>query len=103
MRGLCVCVRGRLGTRLKAETVGMVQRFMPGPILLVTLQGFSRSNSDCSDLRRAQGPLGTWVEVETAGVMLQHLTLGCVLQLYAPREFCTLYWCARIRRPRACS
>jgi len=42
----------------------------------------------------AQGPLGTWVEIETASAMLQHLLLGCAQQLYAPREFCSLYWCA---------
>jgi hypothetical protein len=41
-----------------------------------------------------QGMLGTWVEVETAGAMLQHLLAGCAQQLYTPREFCALYWWA---------
>lgn len=43
-----------------------------------------------------QGLLGTWVEVETASAMLQHLLAGCPQQLYAPREFCSLYWCAAV-------
>jgi hypothetical protein len=39
-----------------------------------------------------QGPNATWVEKECAGVLLQHLTMGFELDLYAPEEFCMLFW-----------
>ncbi|KAK9867013.1 hypothetical protein WJX84_003646 [Apatococcus fuscideae] len=39
-----------------------------------------------------QGPLATWVERETALIMLQHLLLGFELELYQRYELCMIYW-----------
>ena len=39
-----------------------------------------------------QGPLSAWVEKECAGVLLQHLLQGFPLNVYAPQEFCMIYW-----------
>ncbi|CAL5223000.1 g5447 [Coccomyxa viridis] len=39
-----------------------------------------------------QGPLGCWVERECAHMLLQHLVLGFELELYAPEEFCMMFW-----------
>ncbi|KAK9840241.1 hypothetical protein WJX74_006074 [Apatococcus lobatus] len=39
-----------------------------------------------------QGPLATWVERETALMMLQHLLLGFELELYQRNELCMIYW-----------
>ena len=39
-----------------------------------------------------QGPLATWVERETALMMLQHLLLGFELELYQRYELCMIYW-----------
>jgi hypothetical protein len=39
-----------------------------------------------------QGPLATWVEAETAGVMARHLLMGFELQLYEPVDYAMLYW-----------
>ncbi|GAX76015.1 hypothetical protein CEUSTIGMA_g3458.t1 [Chlamydomonas eustigma] len=38
------------------------------------------------------GPLGTWVERETAGSMLQHLLMGFQLELYEAKEYIMMYW-----------
>lgn len=38
------------------------------------------------------GPLSAWVEYETACSMLRYAMLGIPLDLYAPHEFCALYW-----------
>lgn len=43
-----------------------------------------------------QGPLATWVERETALMMLQHLLLGFELELYQRCELCMIYWCAQL-------
>ena len=40
----------------------------------------------------AQGPLMCWVEKECAHMLLQHLVLGFELELYAPEEFCMMFW-----------
>ena len=42
--------------------------------------------------RAAQGPLMCWVEKECAHMLLQHLVLGFELELYAPEEFCMMFW-----------
>jgi hypothetical protein len=39
-----------------------------------------------------QGPLATWAEKESAKVLLQHLLLGFELDVYAPHEYCYLFW-----------
>jgi hypothetical protein len=41
-----------------------------------------------------QGPCGCWVEKECASMLLQHLQLGFELDVYAPEEYCMLFWCA---------
>lgn len=39
-----------------------------------------------------QGPLATWVESETAWVMVVHLLMGFELQLYEPADYTMIYW-----------
>jgi hypothetical protein len=39
-----------------------------------------------------QGPLATWVESETAWVMVRHLLMGFELQLYEPADYTMIYW-----------
>ncbi|CAL8468026.1 g7565 [Coccomyxa elongata] len=39
-----------------------------------------------------QGPCGCWVEKECASMLLQHLQLGFELDVYAPEEYCMLFW-----------
>lgn len=39
-----------------------------------------------------QGPNAVWTEKECASTLLQHLQLGFELDLYAPEEFCMLFW-----------
>ena len=46
----------------------------------------------CDRSERAQGPLMCWVEKECAHMLLQHLVLGFELELYAPEEFCMMFW-----------
>ena len=38
------------------------------------------------------GPLTTWVEYETAGIMWARLQAGCKLELYAAHEFGMIFW-----------
>eukprot|EP00873_Tetraselmis_striata_P039188 jgi/Tetstr1/459452/TSEL_004820.t1 len=38
------------------------------------------------------GPIATWVEVQAARVMLEHLQLGWELELYTPHEYCMIFW-----------
>eukprot|EP00884_Botryococcus_braunii_P020280 jgi/Botrbrau1/6936/Bobra.0215s0015.1 len=40
----------------------------------------------------AVGPLTTWVEKESAKLLLQHLLLGFELEVYAPQEYSYLFW-----------
>ncbi|KAK9901701.1 hypothetical protein WJX75_009287 [Coccomyxa subellipsoidea] len=40
----------------------------------------------------SQGPCGCWVEKECASMLLQHLQLGFELDVYAPEEYCMLFW-----------
>lgn len=46
------------------------------------------------DVVAGQGPCGCWVEKECASMLLQHLQLGFELDVYAPEEYCMLFWCA---------
>ncbi|EFJ47691.1 hypothetical protein VOLCADRAFT_105007 [Volvox carteri f. nagariensis] len=39
-----------------------------------------------------QGPLSTWVEIQTSLTMLHHLMLGFELELYEPLEYDMIYW-----------
>ncbi|GLC42304.1 hypothetical protein PLESTB_000661600 [Pleodorina starrii] len=39
-----------------------------------------------------QGPLSTWVEVQTALTQLHHLLMGFELELYEPLEYDMIYW-----------
>jgi len=39
-----------------------------------------------------QGPLAAWVEHEAAWTATAHLMLGAPLDLYAPHEYCSIYW-----------
>ena len=38
------------------------------------------------------GPVTAWVEQEAAKTMVAHLMLGLQLDVYAPHEFCGVYW-----------
>jgi len=40
----------------------------------------------------SQGPLATWVETETAWVLVRHLLMGYELQLYEPVDYTMIYW-----------
>ncbi|GLI71073.1 hypothetical protein VaNZ11_015990 [Volvox africanus] len=39
-----------------------------------------------------QGPLSSWVEIQTTFTMLHHLLLGFELELYEPLEYDMIYW-----------
>lgn len=38
------------------------------------------------------GPLSAWIEYETACSMARYVMLGIPLELYAPHEYCAVYW-----------
>lgn len=61
---------------------------LPGATACIPLTAAMRVNTK----QMGQGPLATWVEAETAGVMARHLLMGFELQLYEPVDYAMLYW-----------
>jgi len=77
---------------LHCKAVQLDETGLPQSLLSHTSGGGGWDDPGNPALSGISGPISTWVEVEAARAMLSHLLLGWELELYAPREFCMIYW-----------